>query len=126
VVISIIALLIGILLPALGAARRAARQVQNSGQIRGIHTGMTIFAQGNNGWFPGRTAKTEQTTTQTTIAGARVQTGAHVQARYRFLVEERLFTGEYANAPGDRRIPWTSGNVRLEHYSYSMLALDRT
>lgn len=58
VVISIIALLIGILLPALGAARRTARQLQNSTQLRGIHQGMFTFSQGNKtggnqGWFPG-------------------------------------------------------------------------
>ena len=40
VVISIIALLIGILLPALGAARRTARQMQNSTQVRGMQTVM--------------------------------------------------------------------------------------
>ncbi|MEM7624485.1 MAG: prepilin-type N-terminal cleavage/methylation domain-containing protein [Planctomycetota bacterium] len=58
VVISIIALLIGILLPALGAARRTARQMSNSTQLRGIQQGMVTFAQsnkkgGNDGFFPG-------------------------------------------------------------------------
>ena len=37
VVIAIIALLIGILLPALSAARKTARQMTNGTQIRGIH-----------------------------------------------------------------------------------------
>ncbi len=58
VVISIIALLIGILLPALGAARRTARQMQNSTQLRGIHQGAFTFAQSNktggrDGYYPG-------------------------------------------------------------------------
>ncbi|MEM6392291.1 MAG: type II secretion system protein [Planctomycetota bacterium] len=53
VVISIIALLIGILLPALGAARRSARQATNSTQLRGIQQGMVIYAQGNKENFPG-------------------------------------------------------------------------
>ncbi len=58
VVISIIALLIGILLPALGAARRTARQMQNSTQLRGIHQGMFTYAQSNktggrDGYYPG-------------------------------------------------------------------------
>lgn len=58
VVISIIALLIGILLPALGAARRTARQMANNTQLRGVHQGFVTFAQsnkrgGNDGFFPG-------------------------------------------------------------------------
>jgi prepilin-type N-terminal cleavage/methylation domain-containing protein len=53
VVISIIALLIGILLPALGAARRTARQMQNSTQIRGIHQGHILYSQGNNQYYAG-------------------------------------------------------------------------
>ena len=62
VVISIIALLIGILLPALGAARRTARQMQNSTQLRGIHQGMFTYAQSNktggrDGYFPGFDAR---------------------------------------------------------------------
>ena len=62
VVISIIALLIGILLPALGAARRTARQLTNSTQTRGIHQGMVTFSQGNksgtnDGYYPGLDGK---------------------------------------------------------------------
>lgn len=54
VVISIIALMIGILLPALGAARRTARQMQNGTQCRGIHQQMIIFSQTNGNNFPGK------------------------------------------------------------------------
>ncbi len=53
VVISIIALLIGILLPALSAARRTARQMQNNTQIRSIHQGMLSFAADNHQTMPG-------------------------------------------------------------------------
>ena len=52
VVIAIIALLIGILLPALGKARRSARQLKDSTQIRGILQGMVIFAGSNNDLYP--------------------------------------------------------------------------
>lgn len=48
VVIAIIALLIGILLPALGKARAAARQLKDSTQVRGIVQALVTFS-GNNG-----------------------------------------------------------------------------
>jgi len=54
VVISIIALLIGILLPALGAAKNAARRIANSNNLRGITQSMHSFAGQNSQVFPGR------------------------------------------------------------------------
>jgi prepilin-type N-terminal cleavage/methylation domain-containing protein len=52
VVIAIIALLIGILLPALGKARASARQLKDSTQIRGVLQGLAIFAQSNGDSYP--------------------------------------------------------------------------
>ncbi|HRQ72283.1 MAG TPA: prepilin-type N-terminal cleavage/methylation domain-containing protein [Phycisphaerales bacterium] len=52
VVIAIIALLIGILLPALGKARASARQLKDSTQIRGVLQAMVIFAQNNRDEYP--------------------------------------------------------------------------
>lgn len=52
VVIAIIALLIGILLPALGKARATARQLKDSSQIRGMMQGMALFAQNNDDNYP--------------------------------------------------------------------------
>jgi prepilin-type N-terminal cleavage/methylation domain-containing protein len=52
VVIAIIALLIGILLPALGKARASARQIKCSSQVRGIIQGMAVFAQSNSDEYP--------------------------------------------------------------------------
>ena len=52
VVIAIIALLIGILLPALGKARASARQIKDSTQVRGVHQGMVLWAQNNNDAYP--------------------------------------------------------------------------
>jgi prepilin-type N-terminal cleavage/methylation domain-containing protein len=52
VVIAIIALLIGILLPALGKARATARQLKDSSQVRGMLQGMVLFAQNNRDDYP--------------------------------------------------------------------------
>ncbi len=52
VVIAIIALLIGILLPALGKARAAARQLKDSTQVRGILQAVVIHAQNNKDNYP--------------------------------------------------------------------------
>lgn len=52
VVIAIIALLIGILLPALGKARQRANQLKDSTQIRSIMQGLVVFAGNNRDNYP--------------------------------------------------------------------------
>ncbi|MBX3402626.1 MAG: type II secretion system protein [Phycisphaeraceae bacterium] len=52
VVIAIIALLVGILLPALGKARQSARQLKDSTQTRGIQQSMVVWANNNNSEYP--------------------------------------------------------------------------
>jgi prepilin-type processing-associated H-X9-DG protein len=54
VVIGIIALLIGILLPALNKARESARQVKCLSNMRQITLAIVSFAGENNGWMVGR------------------------------------------------------------------------
>ncbi len=55
VVIAVISILIGILLPALGGARKIAQQMENSTKLKGIQNSMVTFANKNNRWFPGLT-----------------------------------------------------------------------
>ncbi|QQE13224.1 DUF1559 domain-containing protein [Planctomycetota bacterium] len=52
VVISIIALLIGILLPALGSARSAARKIQCASNMRQVAIAMVTYTAENNGFYP--------------------------------------------------------------------------
>lgn len=52
VVIAIIALLVGILLPALGKARASARQLKDSTQVRGIVQAMVVWASNNQSAYP--------------------------------------------------------------------------
>ncbi len=52
VVIAIIALLVGILLPALGKARASARQLKDSTQVRGIVQALVVWASNNQSAYP--------------------------------------------------------------------------
>lgn len=52
VVIAIIALLIGILLPALGRARESARRVADLSNVRSMGLIMNLYANENKSWFP--------------------------------------------------------------------------
>ena len=52
VVIAIIALLIGILLPALGKARGSAQSLKNQANLRGMGQSMTLYADDFKGWLP--------------------------------------------------------------------------
>lgn len=114
VVISIIALLIGILLPALGAARRTARQMQNSTQIRGIHSALVLFSQGNNTYYPAIN----------TIGGLGATTT--VEFRFQELLDDNYFTGEYIISPSETKTALTATNtaVLTGNYSYALLQID--
>ena len=52
VVISIIALLVGILLPALGAARLTANKLKNNTNVSGITKNAILYADSHNEDFP--------------------------------------------------------------------------
>ncbi|HCD32992.1 MAG TPA: hypothetical protein DER01_11340 [Phycisphaerales bacterium] len=129
VVISIIALLIGILLPALGAARRTARQMQNSTQVRGIHTGLVLFSQGNNTYYPGITttggisATIENAVTGGTAALAS-GTATETENRFKVLHADNYFTSEYMISPSETKTQYDdTDNLTADNYSYALLEL---
>lgn len=108
VVISIIALLIAILLPALGAARESVRKMQSSTQIRGIHQGFTIYAEGNKGFMPGMDTLSPNIDIATTddnavdtISGGGTRSGTRTTTRFAIALEDDLFTAEYAISPAE-------------------------
>src|SRR5690606_29496279 len=49
---SMTAMGVGIMLPALGAARRTARQMQSNTQARGLHQSAIMWAQAHDEQFP--------------------------------------------------------------------------
>jgi prepilin-type N-terminal cleavage/methylation domain-containing protein len=136
VVISIIALLIGILLPALGSARRNARQMQSSTQVRGIIQGAINFAPGNNEWYPGLTGKGVADATAVTAAvntsyGTSTTDGKFPAYRYAVMIRNSYFTPEYAVSPSETVTSITpaglaaaasSGSVD-KNFSFAMLKL---
>ncbi len=138
VVISIIALLIGILLPALGAARTTARQLKNSTQFRGIHQGMFTFAQENKGWFPGIGSDGQPLTGGGSIAhvsdsNSTYRTpavGVHPLRRLAVMLESNFFPPEYMLNPADDvkeladpTVAAPAPNVTVANYSYAMLEI---
>jgi len=125
VVISIIALLIGILLPALGAARRTARQMQNNTQVRGVHQALVMFAQSNDDNYAGLNGDSElypsdANDIQSTDAGGAVAT------RFEILLDKNFFAGDYIISPSETKSEWTSGFVDSSMYSYAMLKITTT
>ena len=86
VVISIIALLIGILLPALGAARRSANRIANSNNVRSILQALAVYASSNQEFLPGETGNTNDT-------------GTGVNARLSALARDNYIVGETARNP---------------------------
>ncbi|MBB6431692.1 type II secretion system protein [Algisphaera agarilytica] len=134
VVISIIALLIGILLPALGAARRTARQMASNTQIRGIHQGMVTFAQSNktggkDGFFPGIDPDGTFHPGLAPISGTQFGgTPTLPNLSVALMVNGDFFPPEYCNSPADESVEPADISVAVPeitnfNFSYAMIQL---
>jgi prepilin-type N-terminal cleavage/methylation domain-containing protein len=131
VVISIIAVLIGILLPALGAARTSARKSQSTSRIKGCQQSLVTFAQFNNTYYPGvnsngKALRVSDPDMDTTIGATSDSIIGHlVTARYEQLFDSQYFNGEFAISPqDDKRNGWQDGEVTSDNYTYCMLRLE--
>ena len=94
--------------------------LRNSVQVRGIHQGMVIYAQGNKlgggkGYFPGLDAEGEPV-------------DLSVQARFKILLDREAVTPEYLLNENDEKsghkTAWHPGSGEAfgsDHYSYAML-----
>lgn len=99
ILICIVVLLVGILLPAFTAPRRGRHQMQNSTQVRGIHSGLVLYAQGNNGKYVGLNSD-----------GITInqEVGLTVQGRIQKLIDDNYFTLEYVRSPHEVQTGTTS------------------
>jgi len=103
-----ILLMIGILLPALGAARRTARKMQGTTQIRGITQAMATSASGNGNYYPGLDSR-----------GNPID--LTVEGRFYMLLDQNAFTGAYIISPSETKTQWTTGQLTSDNYSYALL-----
>ncbi|MEX1091025.1 MAG: DUF4190 domain-containing protein [Phycisphaeraceae bacterium] len=122
----IVLLLIGLLLPVLGAVRRTASGTQNSPQVRGIVQGCILYAQDNNDWYPGLTNQGEIDGPVDAGTYRTTEDGAHVTNRIARLLNGSFFTPEYAISPSEtdpainQCVP---GLVITSNCSYAMLSI---
>ena len=133
VVISIVALLIGILLPALGAARMAAKRMANSSNQRGIIQAMLAHAGSNKGVLPGRTTKGVVSAGQlgpSALNCSPANSGHTVEGRFAQILESELIDqagtllAPEDIAPHDQEWNDTIGCLTHEMYSYTLLEID--
>ena len=126
VVISIIALLIGILLPALGAARRNAQRMENSTRLRGIHGGAFQYAQSNNQAYPGL-GDDQNAPDATNFLGH--TDNLSPEWRYAKLIDNDYFTGDFLVSPFEAFSGVTTAtNLAADasgtNYSYALLQIN--
>jgi type II secretory pathway pseudopilin PulG len=139
IVIVVIAAMLVMQIPTDAAARRTARRMQNSTQLRGIHQGLVIFGQSNKFFYVGVDSKGVILANDGNTTGNSGD-GDTVQARYWIMMRGDFFTPEYAISPSetnnvtqypvrwdndlnpvDTPVQWSREGVK--HYSYAMLGI---
>ena len=109
VVVSIIAMLVGILLPALHSARRSSQQMRNSANLRGLTQAMAIFSDSNNTYFPGLSTS-GLIRTGSAVSAGNGTTGGSFHSRLWVILNGEFTSGELCLNPLDTLTKWTTGN----------------
>ncbi len=121
VVLAIIAVLIGLLFPAIGAVKRNARQTENNTLVRGVLQSMVTYSAGHRNFFPGFDGFAfDDNTADTTGASAHGQTP---EGRYWVMLTENYTTGDALISPSEDKTPWQRDAVIKDNYSFAMLNL---
>lgn len=138
VVIAIIALLIGILLPALGKARLTAQVLKNNVQLRSIHQGLVMHSEQNREWYTGYDAQKgrwmarsrgDELLSAVGHAGQFADMGTFPIVRFSELLRQELVTPEDLIHPADPDlkeiydyplIEEPTDGFTYENYSYSV------
>ncbi len=121
--IGVIAMLIAILLPALGAARRTAERMEGTAQLRDIHQGMVVYSNTNKTRFPGLNSK-GQVLADGPMTGNSGD-GDAPQARYWILLDGGFILPEQLTSPSETQAIYDypgTGPVQADHYSYAVLS----
>lgn len=98
VVIAIIALLIGILLPALGKARNSARNLKCLANVRGMGSTIMFYANDNKNWFP--TPPLEATAVNEAARDARYPAGTNCDGTQGYSTQRWSQQNKYGGVAG--------------------------
>jgi prepilin-type N-terminal cleavage/methylation domain-containing protein len=121
VVISIIALLIAILLPALSSARLQAQILQSATHMRGTHQAFVLYAEEHAGLFPGlirngSAANPLPASINGQFTSPSRENGEWPSTRFGLIIEDDYVSPEYMINPADpaQREAWTFGPTGLD------------
>lgn len=124
VAIAIIAVMVGLLFPAIGAVRRAAKKQENNTKVRNILQGMITYSSSHRDFFPGFDGfEFTADGVDTTGNSGRGQTA---EARYWILLDGNYTVGEGLISSSETKDIWQRDAVTTDHYSYALLKLNST
>ncbi len=132
--LTVAALVVGIMLPALNMNRRRGRSGHNISHVRGIIQGSLLYAQGNNEYYPGLTSS--GSTAIPAVPGSATNNVYTVLAndqsvanRFAILLNGNFFTPEYMRSPSEtlnKTSPAAGGAITTGNFSYAMLQISGT
>ncbi|MFG0249254.1 MAG: hypothetical protein ACF8OB_10235 [Phycisphaeraceae bacterium JB051] len=113
VVLVVVMISVALLMVMLKYQQRRRRPPHQSSQLRGIHTALVLFSQGNNTYYPGFNT-----------LGKPVG-DISVEGRFKVLLNDNYFTGEYIINPSETKTALTQMGIMptTANYSYAMLSL---